>query len=139
LSDIHFLGIICALNCIIPFFLYLLNGSIIGELVISNGKIRSFGFLTDQVGFALVYYLIYALNKRNYILVVFYTLAILVTGTRGAILVAALAFLITLIYKGKKDKKILKTTVLLLVPSVLITYFLFFTVNGLEFMNKFNL
>jgi O-antigen ligase len=137
---IDFIGVLIAFNCLIPLALYLLNGSIIGELIVSDGKIRSFGFLSDQVGFGLVYFLIKAIYRRNLSLVLLYASAIISTGTRGAIICAFLTSIITWFQLTKKNQpksriyfKFLKVIIL-----ILLGYYVFFYSIGSIVDLRFN-
>ena len=96
---INTIGYIIAANCILPVLLFYTTGYNLGELIIADNKIRSFGYLSDQVGFATVYFLINAIFRRRNIDIVIFSLAIIVTGTRGAIIMAIAASMITLYYR----------------------------------------
>lgn len=97
------IGIIMAINCIAPLVLYFVSGIRIGELSIVGSKIRFFGFLTDQIGFGLIYFLIYYVYKNKIAFIVFFSVAILITGTRGAIIAGGFAFLIALYYRNRDN------------------------------------
>lgn len=64
-----------------------------GEISYSDNGIRAFGPFGDQVGFALGYFVLRSFVRGRWISVVFYVIAILSTGTRGAILSVALGVL----------------------------------------------
>lgn len=100
---LRILGIFMAINCIAPLVIYFISGISIGEFFTVGGKIRSFGFLTDQIGFGLIYFLTYYVYKNKIFYIVLYSVAILVTGTRGAIIAGGMAFLASWYYRNKDN------------------------------------
>lgn len=97
------IGYITAANTVIPAVIYFLTGNIIGEFIINNGSIRSFGFLTDQVGFALVYFVVLSVYEKKYLSALFFLISILVTGTRGAIVFAIMALIVVFVFQKQKN------------------------------------
>ncbi|MEO6722083.1 MAG: O-antigen ligase family protein [Ferruginibacter sp.] len=136
---IHFVGILIALNCLIPFLFYLANGTVVGEFVISEGKVRSFGYLTDQVGFALVYFFINSMYNRKILFVFVYAVAIVATGTRAAILLGAIAGLITWFYRPRNNKGSLNRIRINFFLGGAIIYVIFFTGFINSFLNIFDM
>ena len=136
---IDFLGILIALNCLIPFLVFLLNGSIIGEFIVREGTIRSFGFLTDQVGFALVYFLIDKMYKRKIGYVLLYASAIVGTGTRGAILMGLLACLVTWFFMPGRNRFNHAGIKAAFVAVGLMVFIFFFSDGNIKFFDNFNL
>lgn len=136
---IDILGIMIALNCLIPFLVFFLNGSIIGEFIVREGMIRSFGFLTDQVGFALVYFLIDKIYKRKIGYVLLYIAAIVGTGTRGAILMGLLACVVTWFFMPVRNRFNNGAIKAGFVVVGLIFLLFFFSAGSNKFFNNFNL
>jgi O-antigen ligase len=93
------IGYVTAANVLIPVIIYFLTGNLVGELVVEDGSVRSFGFLTDQVGFALVYFVVLSVIKKKYLSTLFFIIAILFTGTRGAIAFAIIALMLAFVFK----------------------------------------
>lgn len=97
-----YVGYITAINTIFPLILYLNTGIVIGELIIGDNNFRSFGFLTDQVGFALVYFVVLSVFEKRYISLLIFLFSIFVTGTRGAILFGLIALVVSFIFQNQK-------------------------------------
>ena len=97
------IGYVMAANTIIPVIIYFLTGNLIGEFIVQDGSIRSFGFLSDQVGFALVYFIILSIFEKKYFIVLLFIASILVTGTRGAIVFAFIALIYSFISQNNYD------------------------------------
>ena len=93
------IGFAMAANTIIPVIIYFLTGNLIGEFILQDGSFRSFGFLTDQVGFALVYFVILSVFEKKYSRILLFLASILVTGTRGAIVFAVIALIVAFIFQ----------------------------------------
>lgn len=98
-----FIGYVMAANTLVPVLVYLLTGFNIGELIDEYGSIRSFGFLSDQVGFALVYFVILSLYQKRYLRTLLFITSILVTGTRGAIFFALMALITVFVFQNQKE------------------------------------
>ena len=95
------IGYIMAFNTLVPIVIYYTIGVSIGEFIVQNDNFRSFGFLTDQVGFALVYFVILSINEKKYLKLLIFLVSIFVTGTRGAIIFAVVAMIATFVFQKK--------------------------------------
>jgi O-antigen ligase len=95
------IGYIMALNTLVPIVIYYTLGITFGEFIVDNDSFRSFGFLTDQVGFALVYFVILSINEKKYLKLLIFLVSISVTGTRGAIIFAVVAMITTFVFQKK--------------------------------------
>ena len=100
---IWILGIVTAANTLIPFVIYFFTGATIGEFVIQNGGLRSFGFLTDQVGFALVYFVILSVFEKRFFWTGIFLMSIFVTGTRGAIIFSLLSLIVSFVFYKNRE------------------------------------
>ena len=69
-------------------------GTILGEVQTSEGISRYFGFIGDQVGFIILFFIFNKLIHRDWIGVVLFLGALLATGTRGAIVALAVGLII---------------------------------------------
>jgi O-antigen ligase len=98
-----FIGYVMAANTLVPVFVYFLSGYNIGELINEHGSIRSFGFLSDQVGYALVYFVVLSLYQKRYLRTLLFIVSILVTGTRGAIFFALMALITVFVFQNQKE------------------------------------
>jgi hypothetical protein len=67
-----------------------------GEALSSEGGRRAFGPLGDQVGFVLSFFAVRAIVLRHWLRFGYFSLAIMATGTRGALLVALLGIALAL-------------------------------------------
>jgi O-antigen ligase len=100
---ILFIGYVMAANTLAPTLIYFLTGNSVGELIDVDGSIRSFGFLSDQVGFAIVYFVILFTYKKKYLHTLLFIVSILVTGTRGAIFFASMALITVFVIQNQKE------------------------------------
>jgi hypothetical protein len=111
-----------------PAIIYQFSGLIIGEFTLQDGKFRSIGFLTDQVGFALIYFLIASLKDNKYFTYFFYLFVIIITGTRGAIIIAIISSVYIYFFQQQQSKysllKMLRIPIfLLIIVTFLISIF----------------
>jgi O-antigen ligase len=102
----------------VPIFvgiLFLGTGFDVGEV---HGA-RTFGFVGDQVGFVLVLYVLWHLIARNYLRATFFALAILATGTRGALLAVLGGVVVTAIQRRRLGGHRVRLRTVVGVPIVL--------------------
>jgi len=102
----------------VPIFvgiLFLGSGLDVGEV---HGA-RTFGFVGDQVGFLLVLYVLWHLIARNYLRAFFFALAILATGTRGALIALVVGVLVTALQRRWLGGRRVRLRTVLGVPLVL--------------------
>lgn len=133
---IKFFGYVLAFNTLLPIFAYYFGGVLIGELVIEAGKLRSFGFFSDQVAYSLVYYFLLALYERKILNILLFALSVLVTGTRGAIFISLIAifiYFVQLLYSKRYSAKhfIYQITLFVFVIGFLLS------IEALEFISDF--
>jgi O-antigen ligase len=92
---------------------------------VEDGSFRSFGFLTDQVGFALVYFVILCVYEKKYFGLLLFLSSILVTGTRGAIFFAIIALILTFIFQKDYNFSFKKSSVIIKRGIVIISILIF--------------
>jgi O-antigen ligase len=112
--SLDLLGYVMAVPIFLGLF-FLGSGIFIGEV---HGA-RTFGFVGDQVGFVLVLYVIWHLLARNYLRCGFFALAILATGTRGALLALLVAVFITALQRRSLGGRRVRLRTVVGVPLVL--------------------
>jgi O-antigen ligase len=103
----------------VPIFVgawFLGSGLEVGEV---HGA-RTFGFIGDQVGFVLVLYVLWHLISRNYVRALFFAVAILATGTRGALLALFVGVLVTALQRRSLGDRRVKLRTVVGVPIVLL-------------------
>jgi len=103
LRAFHIIGYLIALTVYSSFIIYVTTGIKFGEIHDSRELIRFFGPIGDQVGFILIVFAFKEFLDKNLMRSIFFTLPILATGTRGAII--ALLFGIFYIFIKKIDWK----------------------------------
>ena len=139
---LNILGYIVSASVIISFFLFKLIGFSFGE-VVQVGVTRFFGPLGDPVGWIIVYFILDSFVKKKKVGLVIHSFALLLTGTRGAIISALVgilwvyAFYFFFIDKKLKGmfalKGLLKSGLVLAVIMVL----LLATIVGKEALSRF--
>ncbi len=72
-------------------------GTILGEVQTSEGINRYFGFIGDQVGFIILFFIFNKLIDRSWIGALFFAGALLATGTRGAFVALVVGVVIMLL------------------------------------------
>jgi O-antigen ligase len=103
----------------VPIFVgivFLGSGLNVGEV---HGA-RTFGFVGDQVGFLLVLYVLWHLIARNYLRALFFALAIMATGTRGALLAVLVGVLVTALQRRRLGGRRVRLRTVVGVPLVLL-------------------
>lgn len=124
-------GLIVSLSVLADYVMWTRFGISFGEIVDSQGQLRAFGPLGDQVGFVIILFALRALQRRDWVALAFHTTAIVLTGTRGALLALVVGVLWLLVVvpfseparSGQRIRTIVSTLVLsvVLVVSLLST------------------
>ncbi|MFL5382977.1 MAG: O-antigen ligase family protein [Longimicrobiaceae bacterium] len=109
------LGYLMALPIFVG-ILFLGTGLNVGEV---HG-VRTFGFVGDQVGFVLALYVLWHLIARNYLRAMFFALAILATGTRGALLAVLVGVLVVAIQRRRLGGRRVRLRTVVGVPLALL-------------------
>ena len=107
-------------------------------LVFGNSEYtRYFGPLGDQVGFVIVLFSSIALLHHRWPEFIFHLGAILLTGTRGALL-SFLISVFSFIYLLNFDKKLLKKLLIVFLSVITISFFLTQTDLGESYLSRFS-
>jgi O-antigen ligase len=80
------LGVVISASVYASYLLAAYGGLEFGEVVDAYGEFRAFGPLGDQVGFVVVLFALWAMARGRWIQFAFHATAIVMTGTRGALL-----------------------------------------------------
>jgi O-antigen ligase len=82
--------------------------------------IRSFGFVGDQVGFVLVLYVLWNVMARRYLQAGVFAVGILATGTRGALISLAVAFLFVILKHREVKRLRVRISTLVAIPLAIV-------------------
>jgi O-antigen ligase len=120
------LGILMMCSVFASLLLPLLFSVNFGEAILQDGRLRAFGPLGDQVGFALILFALRSATRKAWLMHLIYVLAIFSTGTRGAVIALVVGlFYISVAGDMRPGKSASKKTIklrslgLLLIPAAL--------------------
>ncbi len=122
----HYVGYAIALTVYLS-LIFFGFGTILGEIQTSEGISRYFGFIGDQVGFIILFFIFYKLIDRDWTGVVFFAGALLATGTRGAFVALAVGMIIIVLQMRSelslpKKKLAILLMVLVIFVSILVMW-----------------
>jgi hypothetical protein len=122
--SLELLGYLMALPILAGTFL-LGSGQALGEV---HGA-RTFGFVGDSVGFVLVFYVLWHILGGRYLRALFFALAILATGTRGALLAVVAGIAVLALQRDALGLRV-KLRAVILGPVVLVVVLLATDLGG---------
>jgi O-antigen ligase len=109
--------------------------------VFNDGQqIRAFGFFGDQVGFVLGYFLLRCFIYKKWFILLVYAIAILLTGTRGAVISVSFGILLA-VFQSVSDKnsrnRLLGSIASIIILTSIIATILLSTAYGQNAVDRF--
>lgn len=137
---LDYLGLIIAFSVFLSYIGAQYMNRSFGEVFNDGQQIRAFGFFGDQVGFVLSYFLIRCFAYKKWFGFILYAIAILLTGTRGALISLSFGILLVLFQsfsnKNSRNRLINSIASIIILTSIIATI-LFSTSYGQNAVDRF--